>query len=164
MVASHPKTGERAYVEVQMPPGAPRVTYRYDFIEYDFGHKAIIVRYGHHGKASVTFREGRTVAERVREARDEARENRRDAIAGSGVADGRRKLHEVARNVAANTGSGVKKLGKAALSPVTRLVNATPLANLGRPPQNRAQAGVEPFEDRAASEEAGRGGTVSTNR
>jgi hypothetical protein len=41
VVVNHPKTGERCYVEVQMMPGAPRVTYTVHGIEYDFGEHGI---------------------------------------------------------------------------------------------------------------------------
>lgn len=152
VVATHPKTGERVYVPVQMPPGAPRVTYRYDFIQYDFGHQAIFVRFGHHGKANVTFREGVTVAERIREKKDEARQKTRDAVAAAGQAAGGHKLAEASHNVAVNAGSGLKKIGAAAVSPVKKIIGATPLANLAKPPQDAALKQRDKLVDQAQTE------------
>ena len=41
VVVNHPKTGERTYIDVQMPPGAPRVTYTDHSIEYDYGETGV---------------------------------------------------------------------------------------------------------------------------
>ena len=41
VVASHPKTFERVYVPVMLPPGAPRVFYTPSTIRYDFGPQSV---------------------------------------------------------------------------------------------------------------------------
>jgi hypothetical protein len=60
IVVNHPKTGERTYVEAQLPPGAPRVTYKGNSIIYQYQHHAAILHFGLFGKASVTYRNGLT--------------------------------------------------------------------------------------------------------
>lgn len=45
VVVNHPKTGVQLNVPVQMLPGAPRVTYRHDSIEYDFGNQAVTIKF-----------------------------------------------------------------------------------------------------------------------
>ena len=65
VVANHPKTGVRTYVDVQMPPGAPRVTYTDRAIEYDFGDTAVSVCFGLIGDPSVNYRSGPSVQSRV---------------------------------------------------------------------------------------------------
>lgn len=49
VVFHHPATGCQEMLEVQMLPGAPRITYRRDFIEYDFGERAIRLEIGEVG-------------------------------------------------------------------------------------------------------------------
>lgn len=65
VVANHPKTGERTYIDVQMPPGAPRVTYTDHAIEYDFGQTGVTVCFGLVGNPSVKYRSGPSVSDRI---------------------------------------------------------------------------------------------------
>ena len=46
VVVNHPKTGARCYIDVQMMPGAPRVTYTGHAIEYDYGEHGITIHFG----------------------------------------------------------------------------------------------------------------------
>lgn len=65
LVVNHPKTGERLYVEAQMMPGAPRITYTGHGIEYDYGQQAVSLRFGLLGKPKVMYRNGVSWSERV---------------------------------------------------------------------------------------------------
>ncbi|MDX1929125.1 MAG: hypothetical protein SFV81_21535, partial [Pirellulaceae bacterium] len=65
VVANHPRTGIRTYIDVQMPPGAPRVTYTERAIEYDFGDTAVSVCFGIVGDPTVTYRSGPSIQSRV---------------------------------------------------------------------------------------------------
>lgn len=65
VVVNHPKTGVRTYIDVQMPPGAPRVTYTDHSIEYDFGETGVSVVFGLFGHPSVKYRSGLTLSRRV---------------------------------------------------------------------------------------------------
>lgn len=65
VVVNHPKTGERCYIDVQMMPGAPRVTYTGHSIEYDYGEHGITVHFGLFGRPSVKYRSGRTWSKKV---------------------------------------------------------------------------------------------------
>lgn len=65
VVANHPKTGQRCYIDVQMPPGAPRVTYTGHSIEYDFGEIGVSVVFGPFGHPSVKYRSGATLHDKV---------------------------------------------------------------------------------------------------
>jgi hypothetical protein len=56
VVVNHPKTGERCYIDVQMMPGAPRVTYTGNSIEYDYGKHGIKIHFGLFGHPSVKYR------------------------------------------------------------------------------------------------------------
>lgn len=164
LVASHPKTAERVYLEVQMPPGAPVITYRHDRIEYDFGHRSLFVVFGHHGGASVKFQQGVTVAEKVRDARADARKSVRGLADRTGVAAGRRKVAQATKNAAANTAYGIGNLGRAVTAPVAGALRATPLAAVGRDPSARAARERDRLVDRAEREAARDDATIPTNR
>jgi len=45
VVVTHPYTNQRCYILVQMPPGAPYVSYRAHHIEYNFVQQAIVVNF-----------------------------------------------------------------------------------------------------------------------
>ncbi len=65
LVFNHPQTGERCYVLAQMMPGAPRVTYTKNGIEYDYGNTAISVVFGWGGKPSLKYRNGKSWSQRA---------------------------------------------------------------------------------------------------
>jgi hypothetical protein len=56
VVVNHPKTGERCYIDVQMMPGAPRVTYTGNSIEYDYGKHGVKIHFGLFGHPKVRYR------------------------------------------------------------------------------------------------------------
>jgi len=65
IVAPHPGTGERCYIEVTMPPGAPEVSYFDHGIKYDYGSTSILLKFGRHGPPTVVYRNGPTIRQRV---------------------------------------------------------------------------------------------------
>ena len=65
VVVNHPKTGERQYIDVQMPPGAPRVTYTDHGIDYDYGATGVSVVFGLFGHPSVKYRSGLALQTKV---------------------------------------------------------------------------------------------------
>ena len=56
IVANHPKTKCRVYVDVQMLPGAPEVFYSANMIEYRYGKSRILVSFAHDGGAKVSYK------------------------------------------------------------------------------------------------------------
>ncbi|HMP78073.1 MAG TPA: hypothetical protein PKD54_01350 [Pirellulaceae bacterium] len=68
VVANHPITGERCYIELQMLPGAPRVLYSGRSIEYDYGSHSTIVRFPKRGCPTVVYRNGATFSRAVADA------------------------------------------------------------------------------------------------
>ena len=65
LVFNHPRTGERCYVPAQMMPGAPRVTYTKNGIEYDYGDHALQLAFGWSGQPVLKYRSGATWSERA---------------------------------------------------------------------------------------------------
>jgi len=60
IVINHPKTNERLYVDVQMMPGAPRVTYTGRNVCYDYGKHGMTLHFRGKGAPIVKYRYGRT--------------------------------------------------------------------------------------------------------
>lgn len=46
VVACHPATGEQTYIEVQLPPGAPRVFYTKSTIAYQYRDERVVLKFG----------------------------------------------------------------------------------------------------------------------
>jgi hypothetical protein len=68
IVANHPRSGERCYIPVQMPAGAPQVTFTGKTIEYDFGEQNVAVVFGWLGEPTIRYQTGRGITGRVAEA------------------------------------------------------------------------------------------------
>jgi hypothetical protein len=60
IVADHPRTGQRLYLEASLPPGAPRVYYDSGSIEYDYGPQGVKIVFGtgKHGPPKIVYRQG----------------------------------------------------------------------------------------------------------
>lgn len=86
---NHPRTLEREYVLVTMPPGAPRVFYSGTSIVYDYGRQSVTVTFGRCGRPRATYSQGvhavEVAKERVADAQAEAADLARTARIGSGV-------------------------------------------------------------------------------
>lgn len=65
LVLNHPKNGERIYVQAQMMPGAPRVTYTKKGITYQYAKHAIMLEFGLKGQPKVKYRSGLTATQKV---------------------------------------------------------------------------------------------------
>jgi hypothetical protein len=117
VVVTHPFTNQRCYIPVQMPPGAPYVSYRAHYIEYNFGQQAIFVNFTACGGTSVTVRHGhRRYIPSTTQPND-------DGI-----------LHTAA-NVVATSAQGVVETSKVLARPFIATFQALPLT---RTPADRA--------------------------
>ncbi len=65
VIAQNPRDGQQVYLPVQMLPGSPVVQYTARSIEYDFGNRAVIVTFPKIGDPTVSYRNGRPLAEKA---------------------------------------------------------------------------------------------------
>lgn len=136
VVVSHPDTGERQYLEVQMLPGSPRVVYRRDSIDYDFGYRRIHIEFGNPlicespDIVRVSYRHGHPKLL----AGEGARERPHRPIVGwvdrTGLPHGTRHLLRSAHNTLNNSADLVHAVGERVAAPVVRIVEATPLGGI----------------------------------
>lgn len=88
VAVNHPKTLERVYVPVTMPPGAPRVTYAGRAIIYDYGPQSVTLKFGPLGRPTVTYSQGTAVGERAREFAEDVGERKDELHEASGKGRG----------------------------------------------------------------------------
>ena len=153
LVMSHPKTGERIYVEAQMLPGAPRVTYSHSSIDFDYGPQAIILKFGHHGKPSVVYRQGTPLVEKIHQASEARHEKIDQLVERTGLPAAAGKIHDGARNAVGASADGVRSVGKRVAAPVVQLIRATPLSSIfSSNPENQALRERDQLSSRAEAE------------
>jgi hypothetical protein len=161
VVADHPKTGERCYIDVQMLPGAPRVTYTSREIQYDFGHDAIIVCFGLRGKPKIVYRHG--VPLRVKAARGvkSLGQCTTNLLAESGVCEHAGNAARSAKNAIGNVAHTTHDLAGMAVTPIANVAMMTPIGSIFQPnPERKRDAAVT----RAQAEKARADASIRTLR
>lgn len=129
VVLSHPKTAERLYIPVQMLPGAPRVTYRHDCVEYDYGTQRITVSFGLFGcKPTVSYQQGVPWTTRVRQSVDHARDSSRRLLDRTDLPRYGDQLVSGTRGLLLNGIDGVNRLGKVVATPFVQVGQLLPFA------------------------------------
>jgi hypothetical protein len=130
VVAGHPRTGERCYVNVQMLPGAPRVIYCGKSIEYNYGDRAVCIHFGLFG-TKVTYRNGPAVGQRLEEAGEALHKHTIEAVQESGLSTQVCNLAAKTKTAAHNTCDGVRCVTKAVIvTPATQILQALPFGKM----------------------------------
>lgn len=165
VVVNHPVSGERLYIEMNLLPGAPHVTYRERSIEYDYGPQAITLAFGLCGKPKITIRDGVPLSTRAKNASENAKQNARRLAQRSGLTEARRKVHAGAKNVAANAVDRVHDISKAAVTPVIQVLKIVPgVKLLAGTPDQRAEDLRDTSVKQAAAEAQKLDATIPTVR
>jgi hypothetical protein len=142
VVVNHPKTGERLYIPVQMIPGAPRVTYTGNSIEYDFHTQAVTITFccWLSDRPKVEYRTGVPVARRVGAAVAVVGKAGREFIDRTGLPEAKDKVCDGAKNVVETVADRTQDLGTAVVTPVVQAVQFIPgVKLLTSPPEQRAE-------------------------
>lgn len=129
---NHPKTGERFYVPVTLPPGAPRVFYTADAIRYDYGPQSVRLSFGLCGKPVVHYSQGTQVGERARGATAAAMTGARNWVQRTGIPQGVRRLGQETKEVVGATADRINDAGRAVVTPVAGVLRNLPGAQLLR--------------------------------
>lgn len=90
VVANHPKTNERMYVDVMLPPGAPEIAYTRKSIQYIYPDKRVVIEFSYllpkHVKVAILPGRGirRTMGKRFRSFGDKTKGRlRQSSLVGS---------------------------------------------------------------------------------
>jgi len=127
---SHPKTGQRCYIEVQMPPGAPKVTYCGHAIEYDFGRQGVTILFLPACRPRVVYRNGTTVARAAARVTVAAKNCTTRVARESGLCEHAASLASGTKAAMGNVAHGAQDLAKQAVAPVQGLLQMTPLGSV----------------------------------
>jgi len=139
LVLHHPKTSEQLYLEAQLLPGAPRVTYTAKSVEYDYGEHAITVHFGLFGRPSVKYRSGTPLNRKLgklvhaEQLKGFATKTREKVAESSGDA----------MTMAYGGASSVTESAKTALLPVQNILQSLPLGKMIFSPDAKDQLLVQ---------------------
>ena len=133
LVVRHPVTKERQYLEVEMLPGSPRITYRKSYIDYNFGEHSIRVRFvdplhvfDRHA-ARVKYDDGEP--EDLEPAAAE-RGHIRDWIHRTGVPHAVKRVAHATHGMLDSAADRIHHVGQVLVAPVVVVFEATPLGGL----------------------------------
>lgn len=129
---NHPKTGERVYVPVTLPPGAPRVYYTHKSIRYDYGPQSVTLAFGLCGKPTVHYTQANQAGERARGATAAAITGTRSWVQRTGIPQGLRRFAQETKEVAGAAADRINDAGRAVVIPAANLVRNLPGAQLLR--------------------------------
>lgn len=126
LVVNHPRSGERLYLDVQMLPGAPRVHYKPDSIEYDFGKDGIKVCFPLLGSPIITYRNCKPAGRTLKAAVAGTGKALYHVVDRTGLPDLTVHAAEATRNAAGATVDCMKTVGNAVVTPISQAVQMLP--------------------------------------
>jgi len=142
VVVSHPYTGEQLKLDVTMLPGAPRVTYRRQYIDYDFGERRIRIRFCHPLRVFHKYNPTvHVIAGRgFRSAQNPSTEPGHLSrwVHDTGIPDGVDSVVHAAGSVANSTANIIRTTGEVVTRPVKGVIQSTPLSGLVTPEEDAA--------------------------
>lgn len=133
IVVNHPRTGERLYLDVQMLPGSPRIIYRANSIEYDFGHQKVHISFVTPLTLGLCFDPKVTYTRSNGKMLDPHVAQRGPVTKWIDRTGAPHLVHGVVKGGASvlnASADGVHMVGKAVVSPITQVVDATPLGSI----------------------------------
>lgn len=128
-VVDHPKTGERCYIELNMMPGAPRVTYTAHEIQYDYGHQAIILCFKCRSP-KVIYRNGTPMTTKAVRGVKAVANCTTTVLQESGVCVCAAEAARGAKNAFVNIAHGGRDVVVMAATPMVNVACMTPLGSL----------------------------------
>jgi hypothetical protein len=130
VVVNHPRTGERCYIDVQIPPGAPRVHYTSHSIEYDYGAKGLTIKFPRHGCPTLVHRNHVPIKRAAGKATKAVALGTADVFVRSGIAQHVGEVAQGATAFVCNTACYAESFGEQLLSPVIGIAKSTPLGSM----------------------------------
>ncbi|MFO0899242.1 MAG: hypothetical protein U0836_17600 [Pirellulales bacterium] len=141
IAVSHPRSGERCYLDAQMPPGAPRVTYTEHSIDYDYGTLGVTVVFSRLVKPRVIYRTGVTLPQRAKKGLSHVGRETWSFVKSTGLPKRAGSAAHGAGNAARSAAEGVRQVTDMVVEPVHAIVERTPLGSIlqDRPEQRAAR-------------------------
>ncbi|QJW94230.1 hypothetical protein [Frigoriglobus tundricola] len=127
---NHPTTLERVYVPVTLPPGAPRVTYTGNSIEYDYGPQSVTLVFGHCGNPRVRYSQATAAHEAARKKAVAARTETASWVQRTGIPQGLQRFKDETKSACGAVADRVHDAGKVIVDVTTNAVQMIPGAQL----------------------------------
>jgi hypothetical protein len=145
VVASNPWSGERMYIDVMLPAGAPIIAYNKDGITYTFQDRRVFITFPRlcREKAVVTYASGRGVDRCIQETTAKVKESTAKVVQESKVVGTLKKTAKDAKDVATGVLMAVGGAGNFAIETVTKFAPMIPgiqaMQSLGQQFAERAE-------------------------
>jgi hypothetical protein len=132
VVANHPRTAERLYIDVTLPPGAPRIIYRDSSIEYAYPGQSVKIEFCclFRRKAKVIYRDGVSPVHQVEKGLKVVGESAKSLIDRTNLPDLARNTVEGTRNLTFNAVDRANDLGTLIVRPIAQIAKIIPGASL----------------------------------
>ncbi len=145
---NHPKTGERTYVNIVLPPGAPKITYSSHAIRYDYGPQSVTLSFGVLcGKPTVHYSQATKVGNFTKQTATAAVTGTKNLVQRLGIPQGMQRFGAGAKNAIGTVADHVHDASQMVLLPVVNGLKSLPGAQLL---QSTPEAQAEKARDKAA--------------
>ncbi len=130
VVANHPKTGKRMYIDVVLPAGAPRIAYNKHSITYVYTDKRVAITFTRMpwncGEARVVNRGGQGLGRSLSDATEKGREHARDSLNGSSLVQSSKEFAYETGDVLHGVKISVEQVGAKTLDTVKSATDLIP--------------------------------------
>ncbi|MCI0703129.1 MAG: DUF1466 family protein [Planctomycetia bacterium] len=123
---NHPKTLERVYVPITMPPGAPRVIYTDDTIRYDFGPQSVSLIFGPCGNPRVQYGQSTNAHENTRKRVETRRSETLAWVQRTGIPQGLQRFKNETRSAFGAVADRINDAGKLVMDAFGNLLQFIP--------------------------------------
>lgn len=138
LTVQNPATGEQAYVEVLLPPGAPRIHYRRDRIVYEYRTEFITVKFGHPGplgmgklaKPTVAITHHSPAAKDAMKHLEQKHISTGEWLERTGIPHAASTVAKTGQQVVSSSADTIHTVGNRVTAPVIAAWKATPLSSL----------------------------------
>lgn len=126
VVANHPRTGERMYLDVMLPAGAPIIEYDNSKITYVFADRRVVICFSGRNKATIKHLSGRGAARIARERAATAKEKHKVAVQQSTLAGALKEAACDAKKMAVGAVGVVGQTATAVVQTGQKIVSVIP--------------------------------------
>ena len=164
IVVNHPRTGERLYVETNLLPGIPRIKYHRDCIIYDYGHQAIMLKFGPCGNPKVIVCGAHGLREGIAASARHVGGTAHEWIERTGIPNAMHHVGGGARDACMSTADRIHDVGSAVAAPLAQTWESLPFGQLMGSAEERAARLRDAGVQRATREQSRFEGTIPTLR
>ena len=130
VVASHPKTGERMYIDVVLPAGAPRIAYTKNTITYIYKERRVEVKFQHFPfdpcVAVVKHHSGKGIGIRLRDKHEHVTQHVKETMVNSQMINSIKDLSTEGGKVVGGVASSIGTLSTKGTDSIKQLSNLIP--------------------------------------